>query len=52
MIALAERAEKYIQQEKKQQQRQAQTSSINTKSGLENRQSKRKRIQEAKRGYD
>jgi hypothetical protein len=48
-IALAEHAEAY---QKQMQQRQAQggTGSVNTKSGLEHRPSKQKRIQEAING--
>jgi len=47
MIGLAERAEAYVQQE---QQQMAQRGG-NTKTGLENRQSKRERINEAKQEY-
>jgi len=46
MIALAETAENYVQ---RQHQNRA-SSSTNTKSGLEHRQSKQKRINEALRG--
>lgn len=49
LIHLAERAEAYIQQEQRNRQQQGASGSVSTKSGLENRASKRKRIQAAKK---
>jgi len=46
-IALAQHAEAFIKQE----QRNRSGGSVNTKSNLENRESKRKRVREAKRKY-
>jgi len=50
-IALAQHAEAYVQQERRNQSENQAQSSVNTKSGLENRESKRKRVREAKRKY-
>jgi len=46
-IRLAEHAERYIQQE----QQHDSGGSVNTKTGIENRESKQQRIREAKRKY-
>jgi len=46
-IKLAEHAEAYIQQQQRKNQR-GNGGSVNTKSGLENRPSKRRRIEKAK----
>jgi len=48
-IALAQHAEAFIKQEQRNQQQSG--GSVSTKTGLENRESKRKRVREAKRKY-
>lgn len=48
-IRLAEHAETYIKQEQRNQNNSG--GSVNTKTGLENRESKRKRVREAKQKY-
>jgi len=48
-IRLAEHAERFIQQEQRNQQESG--GSVNTKTGIENRESKQQRIREAKRKY-
>ncbi len=50
-IGLAQHAETYVKQEQRNQSESGANSSVNTKSGLENRESKRKRVREAKRKY-
>jgi len=50
MIGLAELAESYVKEQQRDQQQRSTNGSVNTKTNLENRASKQKRIQEALEG--